>query len=219
MATEPDDPPRDGDDDSWAPSVPSIRSDKPDPEESDEIEPDDLDWRKLMDAGHHPDVVELPPPRIEQSSWGLIGQFWAYRNHQKKEKKLAKEGYVKWHLIDGTWSWPKYVKPTADGGGVPEYQHNGQRYLFPKKASLPDASSGAHLFVHTTDDAKPVNLRDRTEMAIPPDVLEEYIQMKVASDPPSFWDKFDFKPESIVYVAIGLIIILAAVSRFAGAMG
>jgi len=207
--------------DSDAPDGPTLNPlDGSDPpvEASDEIDTDDLDWETLMDHGHFPEgeEIELPPPRLKQSNFGLLGEFYQFRKHRKKEKKLAKKGYIKWYLIDGTWSWPKYIKPERNGGGIPEYRHDEKRYLFPERARVPDASAGMHMVVHKAGDATPINLTDLSEFAVDPDALDNYIGRKVTSDPPSFWSKFDFEAESIIYFGIGLIIVFAVVSRFLG---
>lgn len=195
--------------------ITGIRSDDDDPipEASDAIDTDDLDWEKLMENGHQPDVIDLHPPDLAGSGWGIIGDFLLWKNRRRKEKKLAKKGYIRWHLVDGTWSTPKYVKPEQMGGGIRELKHDGIRYLFPENSKLPDPRSGMWTYVHKKGEAQPLNLNDPSKLAIQGDELDKYITNKVTSDPPSFWDKLDVEGDFLIKGAVAAIILVAVMQR------
>jgi hypothetical protein len=183
--------------------------DDPPLEASDEIDADELDWERLMENGHYPDVIDLPPPETMGSRWGMLGDFLQWRKRHKKEKKLAKQGYVRWHLVDGTWGSPKYVKPELKGGGIREHKEDGIRYLFPDRAKVPDSMSGMWTYVHKHGESQPINMAEPSELAIKGDELDEYITKKVTSDPPSWLDSFDFDFSKAIQLAVALVIVFA----------
>jgi hypothetical protein len=193
--------------------------DGPDIEASDAIDEEDLDWEKLMNNGHRPDEIELHPPEVSGSKLGMLGDFFIWRKRHRKEKKLAKQGYVRWHLVDGTWGSPKYVKPELKNGGIRELKHDGVRYLFPDRAKVPDPMTGMWTFVHKDGESQPLNLAEPSELAIKGDELDEYITKKVTSDPPSWLDNLDFNGEFMIKAAVALVIVFALAQQAVGMMG
>ena len=150
--------------------------------------------------------VDLPPPDLKTARLGMLGEMWSVRRYLQKRRKMIKNGYVEWFLIDSSYPRPKYVKPEADGGGIPEYKHDGVRYLFPKEAMVANAQNGGWTVIHKKGDAEPINLREPSEHAIPPDILEEYSQLIVTDSPPSLLDRFDIDPkDAFLYLIVGIV--------------
>jgi len=175
------------------------------------VEEDDL-----RENGHEEQRETVEAPRIGSPKYGLVGKLWrAYRN-DKKERKYADKNYVKWYLVGSGWPSPKFVKPEGKAGGIPEYKHDGTTYLFPREALLPDRDSGMFTCVHKYGEADPLNLTDPSRNAIKADELNEYLTKRVTSSPPSFFDKFDLDPETILYLSIGIVLILAVGARVMG---
>lgn len=167
--------------------------------EDDEETVDEPPGEVEADGGYEDaEIRTLPEPNLKTATFGPPQKLLRlYRTHRKK-KKLTAKGYVQWHLIDGgTFPTPKFVKPHYEGGGVPELKHGGNRYLFPKKAMLPDDETGMWTVVHKAGEADPYNLTDPTKYSIPNDALEEYLQMRTTDSPPSFFDKFDLDAEEV----------------------
>jgi len=156
-------------------------------------------------------VLELPRPTVSNSSFGILGQLWKMRQHYRKEEKLLSRGYVKWFVIDDTWPEPKYVKPEAYGDGVWKVEHDGDPYLFPKGALIPDSRQGIRTVIHKRGEADPINLREPSDVSIPTDVLDEYLTMAVTSSPPSFWDKLGWDTQDLVRLSVGAAIAFAVV--------
>lgn len=167
--------------------------------------PPDVDVKETYD----PDEVsrlELPEPDLQTATWGLPQKLYRMHRQIRKRRKLAKHGYVQWYLIDDTYPTPKFVKPEMNGGGIPEYELDDERYLFPKDAMVASEQQGLWTIVHKKGEADPVNLRDPTEYAIPADVLENWLDMRVNVDPPSWWDSFDIEPaDAMKWLFIGLV--------------
>jgi len=175
-----------------------------------------VDEDDLRRNGHEEQRELVDEPRIGSPRWGLFGKLWrAYRNH-KKERKYADKNYVKWYLVGSGWPRAKFVKPEGKGGGIPEYKHDGTTYLFPRRAMLPDRDSGMFTVVHKYGEADPLNMTEPSQNAIKADELSEYLTKRVTSSPPSFFDKFDIKPETLLYGAIGLVLIIAVGARVLG---
>lgn len=156
----------------------------------------------------------LEPPELDSSLAGLVG-YW---RHLAKSKKLAKRGYVKWYKVDSTMQRPKWVKPTPDGAGVPEYYDSGDdvTYLFPKDAMISDAQTGAYVAVHRSGEAEPINLRDPAMPAIPADRLEEVINLEAESEAPGFFSRLDLDPKMILWFGIALMLVMGALQQFMG---
>lgn len=150
--------------------------------------------------------VDLPPPDLKKGRLGIFSEIRAVRRHIKKRRKMIRKGYVEWYLVDSSFPRPKYVKPEADGGGIPEYKHNGVRYLFPREAMVANEQNGGWTVVHKKGDAEPINLREPSEHAIPPDILEEYSQLIVTDSPPSLLDRFDLDArDAFLYLIVGIV--------------
>lgn len=167
------------------------RADGADPlAESDETVPD---------GGH---ITALEAPNLRTSRLGVVGELWRMWRHRKKRRKLANKGYVQWYLVGDTWPAPKYVQPEGKGGGIWEYEHDGETYLFPKSAMLPDENQGLRTVVHYKGDATPANLDTPEFASIPPDALKEYLEMRVSQSPPSWLDQFDLEPADLFKYAL-----------------
>lgn len=158
--------------------------------------------------------ANLSAPAIGSSKAGLISTW----RHRSKAKKLARKGYVKWYKIGASMSAPQWVKPTADGAGVLEYydKEDEVTYLFPTGAMVNDESTGAYVAVHREGEAEPINLRDPAMPPIPADRLEEIINLEAESDAPSMFDRMDLDPQTLLWVGIAGMLILAGASRFMG---
>ncbi len=153
-------------------------------------------------SGEPGDVVELPPPNISDSKLSI----WSIWRHRKKTRKSAKKGYVQWILIDSTYPTPKMVKPEPGGGGIPEIKHDGERYLFPRDAMLPSKETGMWTVVHKKGEAEPLNLRDPSRNAIKADELQEYLDLRVSSSPPSWFDNLDLDAADVMkWMMIALV--------------
>lgn len=162
------------------------------------------------------DLVELPPPDLKTTRWGPLGELWKLRKSRRKRQRLAAKGYVQWYLIKNTFPQPKYIQPEDQGGGIWEYKHNGERYLFPKEAMLPSEQQGMWTVVHKAGEADPINLDDPTKHSIPAQVLEEYLHMRPSSSAPSFLDRFDIDADDAIKYAIAGIIVFAVLNSVLG---
>lgn len=158
-----------------------------------------------------PKVVDMPQPDLSDSKFGLLSKYYQIHKAWKKRRKLGKKGYVRWMLIDETYPEPKFVKPAAEGGKVPEIRHDGQPYFFPRAGALPDSRTGMYTYVHKQGDADPINLRDPSKHTIETDALEEWLQLQLHKDPPSWWDHLDIDGKDIFLLCLGLVVVLAVV--------
>jgi len=173
-----------------------------------------------LDADDEVQLAELDQPDMKTARWGWLQQIWRMHKQIKKRRKMASEGYVQWYLIDDTYPVPKFVKPERKGAGVPEYEHGGNRYLFPKDAMVASEQQGVWTIMHKRGEADPLNLRDPTKNAIQADTLEEYIQMRVSTSPPSWLDQFGLGAEDIIkYGLAGFILIVIGQSVIGGGIG
>lgn len=157
-------------------------------------------------------IEELRPPSVADARFGWFGQLWRTRNWLKKREKLRGKGYVQWYLVDDQFSTPKYVKPERKGGGLLELKHDGERYLFPENAMVP-SENGLWTVIHRKGEADPLNLRDPARLSIPTDELEEYLNLRVSSTPPSWWDSLGLDMSDLVKIAIVGIIVFAAIQQ------
>lgn len=188
----------------------STTTPSPDPEDATAVEIHDLDLSDTDPDEDDPQVVAFPPPDIRGATFGLPQQYWRVWQWTRKRRKLAKKGYVSWRLVDGTIGWPKFVKPQVENGrNVPELEHNGTRYLFPREAAIPDQQTGMWTFIHRQGEADPVNLNSPWEHATTPEALDKWLTLGVTADPPSFWDRFDMDAQEVF--KWGLIIFMLLV--------
>jgi len=100
--------------------------------------------------------------------------------------------------------------------GIPEYEHDDEVYLFPDRGRLASRSSGMWTVIHKEGESEPLCLRDPTEDAIKADELKEYLNKRVTTDPPSWWDNFDLDSEDIIKYAIAAIIVVAVLQQVLG---
>ena len=163
-------------------------------------------------------LVTLPEPDLRTASFGIVGQFFKFWQYRRKQRKLARKGYVKWILINGVYPRPMYIRPELKGGGqIPEYEYDGETYLFPRDAAVPDARSGMWTVTHKEGESEPLNLRDPSENAISAKSLDEYLGMRVSSSPPGLLDKLGLKdigPEEAIMYSIAAVILLSVVGQY-----
>lgn len=160
-----------------------------------------------------PEVVELDPPRMDTG--GKLRQMWRTRRYLKKREKLIGDGYVQWFLIEDTFPRPKFVKPSRYGAGIAELEHDGERYLFPDQAMLP-SDDGMWTVVHRKGEADPMNIKEPSELAIPSDRLEEYLNLRVQTTPPSWLDAMDLNASTIITLGVAAIIGFAILNNVVG---
>jgi hypothetical protein len=151
-------------------------------------------------------VRTLRPPDLRNARFGLLSELYRLHKHHRKRRRLSSKGYVQWLLIDDTYPAPRYVQPDLNGGGIPEVEHDGVRYLFPKKAMLPSEEQGLWTVVHRRGEAEPVNLREPSEDAIKADALDEYLRMRVTTEPPGWLGDLDLDAATLMKVGLALVI-------------
>lgn len=157
-------------------------------------------------------LVELPPPLVKTDGmFGETGQRIGLWWHFKKRRRLLQKGYVQWLLLDDGWPMPKFVKPVSEGGGIPEFEYDGTTYLFPKRAMLPDETTGLWTVLHRRGESDPVNLRMPNELALPADMTTEYLTTRVTDEAPSFFDKWDIDGQGMMYILIGVTVALSVI--------
>lgn len=180
------------------------RDDRDDDEEQSEDVPEVQvgEETKTGPAETGPDIVDIPPPNLQNTRFGL----WKTYQYRKKVRKYASKGYVKWYLVDDTIPTAKFVKPEGKGGGIPEYEHNGNTYLFPRSEALPSEENGMWVYMHKKGEADPIPLRDPLKDPIPVDVLDEYLTMRPSSSPPSWLGSLDIDPKQAITWMMILII-------------
>lgn len=182
------------------------------------------DGPDLPDDGADPagDVADLRPPDLKSARFGSIGKFLRYRRYRKKLRKKAQQGYVQWILLDGSHPKPKFVKPEHEGAGIPELEHDGGRFLFPREAMVPDARTGMWTIYHHADDSTPINARDPSQFAIDPGRLQEYAEMKYETTPPGFLEglslPFDDPQTAFAYLVMAIIAFSLIWSVLGGAL-
>lgn len=167
-------------------------------------------WTDDDGTEHAAEVVQFPPSATRRSAYGVLGSIYQLYKIHRRERRLIDGGYVKWFKVTDGWPRPRYVKPSANGGGVPELRHDGGRYLFPERAMLPDAATGLKTAVHCPGDATPLNLHDVDEAAIPVDQLQEYFTATVSSSPPSWLSNIfgGIDPHDLLmYTVVGIIVL------------
>lgn len=184
-------------------------------EDRDDVEiVDEMEESPVPDGGH---VVSLEQPPTKKSTLPI--KLWRLYKNDKGKKKIGEEGYIRWYLIDDTISEPKYIKPERKGGGVAEYEYEGEPYLFPEDALVPDAKTGMWTAVHKRGDAMPLNLGTPGKPAIPVDELKEFFNKRVTSSPPSWVDNLfgDMETADLMKIVIvGFVGIMLAQSALGG---
>lgn len=140
-------------------------------------------------------------------------QYLRKRGRESKEKKALDKGYIRWYLVGESVSKPKYIKPERkEGGGIPEFEYEGNTYLFPEHQMLPDAEDGVWTVMHKRGQAEPIDLQTGNDDSIDAHVLNKYLTQRVtAGDPnglgliPSDWDSMDIMRYGLLAV-VGLFI-------------
>lgn len=160
------------------------------------------------------ELVRLDPPDIRGARFGMIGEVLSVWRYVTKRRKLLNKGYVQWYLLDDSFPTPRFVKPSGEGGGVPELKYDGTHYWFPKDVMLPDERQGLWTVMHRKGEADPIHLREPNELAVPTKVLTEYLQQRVSSSPPSWLSSLGLSPNEMIQYAIAGVIILALVGGF-----
>lgn len=166
--------------------------------------------------------LSLPegPIQIDQPEYnsrlGAIGNAWRQYRHNKKRKKVASKGYIQWYLIDDSWPKPKYVKPERKGGGIREYEHDGEIYLFPREAFLSDRRTGTWTVVHRKGELDPVALQEPGKNALDADAAKKWAELTVTSDPPGWLDSLDVDSKDLMTYLIFGIIALAVGQQMLG---
>lgn len=158
------------------------------------------------------ELVEMDPPRMDT---GRMRQLWRTRKHLKKREKLIGDGYVQWYLVGDAVNRPKFVKPSRKGGGIPELDHDGETYLFPRDALVPSAD-GMWTCVHREGEADPINIRDPAKLSLPADELKEYLDLRVSSSAPGLLDGLGLDSGDLIKLLIGGIIAYAVFQQFMG---
>lgn len=167
--------------------------------------PDVKEYPPRNEDGELPEEVDLQPPRMKGSSFGMVGQVWKTWRYLRKCEKLAAKGYVQWYFIEDSFPTPKFIKPKDPGAGEREYEYKGGTYLFPKSGRLPDAETGLWTFVHARGEPRPVDISDPAWPGMSAEALKEYGTMKVTSSPPGLLDKLGGVNDPIkVALAIGI---------------
>lgn len=177
---------------------------------------EEVDADDLRENGHEEPTETVEAPDISGARFGTVGMLYRMYRQRQKERKYADKGYVKWYLVGSGWPSPKYVKPEGKGGGVPEYEYEGDTYLFPVRGRMASRDSGMFVAIHKEGEAEPLNLRDPTENAIKADELKEYLTKRVNTSPPSFFDKFDLGADELIKYSIAAIILFALLSSVLG---
>lgn len=178
-----------------------MSTDTPSPTDNSPSEPS-IDSDEADEADAFEDPKTFRPPDIRDTRFGPLGAYLAFRNDRRKRKKYATKGYVKWYLLDGSFPDAKFIQPKLNGGGVPEYKHDGTRYIFPKEAMVPSQREGMWTAMHAEGQADPINLRDDLEYGIPGDRLREYLDTGLSSSPPGLFDKLDLTPQKLLQYAV-----------------
>lgn len=164
------------------------------------------------------DVETIDPPDLT-SSVTYIGQWWKYRKYRKELKKKVGEGHIAWYLIDdGIPEQPKWIKPTDEGGGIPEYEHENETYLFPRNCRLPSKQHGTWAVYHSKGDPEPIDLRNPRDPVITAAALQQYKKMRPnVEDPDSGMWGFDMEYEQMVtYGVMGTIVLIVLYAVLGG---
>jgi len=159
-----------------------------------------------------PDVVDIEPPDVSTTTFGIMEDFLRYRRYRSKLRKFAQKGYVGWRIVGDSISRLKFVKPSDEGGGIPELEYGGEIYLFPRDAGVPSERNGMWVYTHREGEPDPVNLRDSLTPSMSSKALKEYLTMRVSSSPPSLMDGLSFlDSDNLMTYAIAAVILIAGV--------
>jgi hypothetical protein len=165
-----------------------------------------------------PHVLALDPPTLQSARFGTFSEIYRLYKQHRRRQRLADEGYIQWFLVGDRWPTPRYVKPSDAGGGVPEYEYDGQTYLFPSDARIPSEQQGLWTVVHSRGDAVPLKPQEPTEVPIPADVLSEYLDMSVTSSPPGLLEGLDLDAEDLVKYSIGALVLYVILQEVLGGL-
>jgi hypothetical protein len=157
--------------------------------------------------------VGFEAPKLEG---GLSGLLLSWRE-RAKAKRMARKGYVRWHLIDGNNVRPtRWVKPEKQGHGIREYSKDDTDYLFPDDALVVDSQTGARVAYHHVGEPEPINLREPGYATLSGDEMEKLLDQQAEDSPASWLADFDFDAQTIMYLMIGGVLLFAAIMQFTG---
>jgi hypothetical protein len=194
----------DSDDDAFVPAEPEPDN-QPEPERPPEpsIDEEPADDDAGLELEESP--VDLPPPEFD-SRFGALGNAWRQYRHHKKRKRYASAGYVKWYLIEDSWPKPRYIKPSHEGGGEMEYEHDDKVYLFPREAMLADKRTGTWTVVHREGELDPIALQEPEKYALDADAAKQWLDLRVTSTAPGWLEGLDLDTSDIMmYLIVGII--------------
>lgn len=147
---------------------------------------------------------------------GLTGLLLSWRE-RAKAKRMARKGYVRWHLVDGANVRPaRWVKPEKEGHGIREYSKDGTDYLFPDDALALDSQTGARVAYHHIGEPEPINFRDPGYATLSGDEMEKLLDQQAEDSPASWFEDFDFDAQTLMYLMIGGVLLFAAIMQFTG---
>lgn len=180
------------------------------------------------DTHNADDSTELPAPEADgetieppdlSSSVTYIGQWWAYRKYRKRLKKKVGQGYIAWYLIDdGIPEQPEWIQPTDEGGGIPEYEHDDETYLFPRECRLPSKQYGTWAVFHSKGDPEPIDLRNPRDPVITAAALQQFKKMRPnVEQPDSGLFGLDLDMDQMMKYALpAMIVIMLLYGLFGG---
>lgn len=160
------------------------------------------------------DAVPRSEPDMSDGRFGVLGTAWRLRRNKKKREKLTSKGYVEWYLIDDTYPEPKYVKPKRKGGGVAEIEHDGEVYLFPEQAMVPNAKRGMWTVFHKRGDSEPINIREPEFPSMKADEIKDYLTKRVTAEAPGLFSQLGLTPQKILRYGIVAIVAYALIQNF-----
>jgi hypothetical protein len=152
-----------------------------------------------------PTRVKLDPPRITSVRVSILTELYRWMVWKWNRKRLVQDGYIQWILLDGTFPSPQFVRPERNGDGIPVINHDGETYLAPENALIPDEQQGAWTVIHRKGQADPINPHDQDELAIPADALNDYASRTVLKESAG---GLGINPKLLVYGGIAVMILL-----------
>lgn len=161
--------------------------------------------------------VEFGPPNVGRNPLDIL-RLWL---HNALEGRMAKRGYVKWFRVGARLHRPKWVKPEKKGAGEYEYYDSSTdtTYLFPEDALVADGATSAYVAVHRVGESEPIDLRDPGWPALDGDVLQRFIDMAVARDPPNRLSKLPISRQQAVYGGMAILAFGTYLAMQSGAFG
>lgn len=142
--------------------------------------------------------------------------FVRVMRHREREKKMAAKGYVKWYRLGATLSRPRWVKPTLEGTGVPEFEVKGHTYFFPKESMVTDSLTGAYVAIHPEGEGNPINLRQPAYPGMMTDLIERVANLKAEDTPPGMLSNLpgNLSTQTMIYGGMALLFVIYAAYWF-----